>query len=413
VNIDRRVAILSLARAVETFSISFLIVVLPLFIASDRIHTDGLTAQEIVGMPITDELLIGLALSAAILISSMGQPVAGRVTDILHKRKIFMVIGLSLLAVSTPFYLVVESYTGILVIRIIQGIAGAFAIPAAVALINEYSIPNNNRGENFGIYNTFRMVGLGLGPIIAGVIVTEGPYAILGYTIPGIDAAFYFTVVFVVVALALVLLFIEDPPHTIGSDSSSKTIRDIIRTPEFELVLVFSFATFWLAASINVFSTLEVQVNERFNQTATWFGIQFAAAILANVIGQIPIGRASDVYRKRPFILAGFLLLIPSITLQGFVLTTLQMTGLRALQGISVALVFIPTLAYVGELAGSEQGGLYLSVVTSSFAFGLAIGPIAAGVLFTIGGFSLPFVVAGVCSLVGLCLVGILLPKDA
>lgn len=413
INADRRVLVLSLVRAAEMFGVSFLIVVLPLFIASDRIHADGLLGLSVLGFPVSEELLIGIAISAAILVSSAGQPLAGRLTDKTGNRTRYIILGLALLAITLPFYLVIESYWGVLLLRAFQGVAGALTIPTAIALVNEYSFADGNHGENLGFYNTFRLAGFGLGPMVAGAIISKGPYSLIDYTINGIDAAFYGAVFFALLSLGLVLLYIEDPDRDKSTHTQSdQSLRDVLNSPAFTTVLVFAFATFWLAASINVFSTLENQINARFDQTATWFGIQFSAAILANVLGQIPIGRAADRYRKKPFIVIGFLILIPSITIQGFAGSAVQMAFYRTIQGISVALVFVPTLAFVGELAGNERSGLFLSVVSSAFALGLAIGPLISGALYTLGGFSLPFVVSGVFSVLGLALVVRFIPTD-
>ncbi len=409
--LDERVLIVSFARAVEMFSLSFLVVVLPLFIAGEYISTKELLNMSFFGIKITNELLIGFALSAAILISSFLQPFIGRLTDKIKKRKLFIIIGFSLLLISTPFYLTIESYFGVLILRIIQGIGGAISVPAAAALVNDYSIESNNYGENFGFYNTFRLLGFGIGPLIAGVIVEQGPYKIYSYPISGIDASFYFVIISIFIALLLVLFFIKEPDENINN-TKNKKLNDIIHTQQFKIILILSFATFWLASSINIFATLEIQVNDRFMQGATWFGIQFSAALLANTLTQIPIGSITDKYNTKPFIIIGFIILIPAITLQGFATTSEQILILRIIQGISVSIVYIPTIAYTGKLGGSDSGGLFLSVLSSSFALGLAVGPLLSGILFTLGGFSLPFVFAGVFSTIGLIIIINYMPKN-
>ncbi len=409
---DKRVLIVSFARAVEMFSLSFLVVVLPLFIAGEYISINQLLHITLFGIQITEEFLIGIALSTSILISSLGQPIIGRLSDKIKNRKLFIIIGFSLLLISTPFYLTIESYFGVLVLRFVQGIAGAISVPAAAALVNDYSIESNNYGENFGFYNTFRLLGFGIGPLIAGIIIERGPYNVYSYSLSGIDASFYFVIFSVFIALSLVLLFIKEPEQNINKTQNNTDLKDIIHTKQFKTILILSFATFWLASSINIFATLEVQVNNRFAQGATWFGIQFSAALLANTVTQIPIGSIVDKYNTKPFIVLGFIILIPSITFQGFATTSEQILILRIIQGLSVSIVYIPTISYTGELGGSDSGGLFLSVLSSSFALGLAVGPLLSGILFTIGGFSLPFVFAGVFSTIGLLIIITSMPKN-
>lgn len=387
-----------------------LIIVLPVYIVSDQIILDYMTEKYIFGFPISEEFLIGVVLSTSIFVSAILTPYFGRVSDILQKRKILISAGLIALILSTPLYFYVQSYYAVLGLRLIQGVSGALIAPAALAMINGYA-QSSNLGESFGYYNTIRLIGFGIGPIIAGFILSQGPYTILSKQVSGIDATFYVMMLFMIIAFILLQFFVDEPEFKSHSTKTRESITTIIQKPEFKFVLIFALATFWLSASINMFATLENEINMRFDQTSTWFGLQFSAALLANIIMQSPVGKASDKYNKKPFIVIGFIILIPAITLQGFVTNSQQMIILRLLQGMSVALVYIPSLTYVGEISEYNTSGFFLSLMSASFSFGLALGPLASGILFTIGGFELPFVVAGLFSFFGLIVILILTPK--
>jgi MFS family permease len=412
VSFDKRILTVSLARGIDMFSISILVVVLPLYVAGDQIIIDYLTKKSILGFPISREFLIGVAFSISILVSAILTPYFGRISDKLQKRKIFISLGLILLIVSMPLYFYAQSYYTVLGLRLIQGISGALVAPASLAMVNEYAKDNNNHGESFGYYNTIRLIGFGIGPVVAGFVISQGPYTVFSKQISSIDATFYIMMAFIIIAFVLLQFFVDEPKFK--SDTSNKkqnSIRNIIHKKEFKFVLIFALATFWLSASINMFATLEHEINTRFDQSSTWFGLQFSAALLANIITQTPIGKASDKYDKKPFIILGFIILIPVITLQGFAMNSQQMIILRLLQGMSAALVFIPSLTYVGEISDSETSGFFLSLMSASFSLGAAIGPLASGILFTLGGFELPFITAGFFSLFGLIVIIMLTPK--
>jgi MFS family permease len=80
------------------------------------------------------------------------------------------------------------------------------------------------------------------------------------------------------------------------------------------------------------------------------------------------------------------------------------MLGARFLQGIAVALVFAPSLALAGDLAGEGQSGTTLSVLTMSFGLGVAVGPLASGFLFNVGSFQTPFTVGAALAVLALVL---------
>jgi MFS family permease len=135
-----------------------------------------------------------------------------------------------------------------------------------------------------------------------------------------------------------------------------------------------------------------------------FFSIQFGAVVIANVLFQIPVGRLSDEYGRKPFLVGGFLILIPSIFVQGVIFSPWLMLLARLLQGVAVAMVFAPSLALAGDLAKKGQSGTTLSVLTMGFGLGIAIGPLASGYLVGIG-FSVPFTAGAVLAVLGLILV--------
>jgi MFS family permease len=122
------------------------------------------------------------------------------------------------------------------------------------------------------------------------------------------------------------------------------------------------------------------------------------------VFFQVPVGRLSDEYGRRPFLLAGFVILAPSVLLQGIVLDPWLMLGARFVQGVAVACVFAPALALAGDLAGKGQSGTQLSVLTMAFGLGVALGPLASGFLVSYG-FAVPFAFGAALALVALVLV--------
>jgi len=401
VNYDKRIIAVSLARGIEMFSISILVIIIPLFIASDQIITENITNKTVYGFPLSKEFIIGVALSISIFVSAFLTPIIGKLSDKIQKRKLFIITGLVLLTVSMPLYLYIESYYSILGLRILQGISGALIAPVALAMVNEYSRETDTRGEGFGYYNSIRLIGFAIGPIFAGVIISNGPYNLYDITISGIDASFYIIILFIIISLLIFNYYISEPKRKTNNQNKKLSKKDVIFTKQFIIVLLFAFSTFWLSASINMFATLENTINTRFDQSTLWFSIQFSVALLANIITQVPVGKASDNKNKTMLILIGFIILIPTITLQGFAQSSLQMLILRLLQGMSVALVYIPSLTYVGEVSTTNNSGFYLSFMSASFALGLAIGPIVSGILYTVDGFYLPFVFAGLFSTIG------------
>jgi len=407
---DDRVFALAMARLADSLGNSFLVIVLPLYIASGEISLAGLEG-------FSTELLIGVVLSLFGLLNSSLQQFTGRASDRAGKRKAFILVGLVVFGVASALYPLASSYWAILALRAFQGIGAALTVPVTIALVNEYSADASQRGGNFGVFNTFRLIGFGFGPIIAGVLVTGGfsssevvTYQVAGVAVSGFDAAFAVAVAGAAVSFALVSWLVEEPERDDAAATDDLSVAILGRDQLLDPVFVVGVGTFFMATGIAIYATLQEVVNAALGQGPFLFSVQFAAVVIANVLFQVPIGRASDRYGRRPFLVVGFALLAPSVLLQGYVpefqalmpASILGVNGpavvmivLRLLQGVSVAMVFAPGLALAGDLARRGQSGTTLSVLTTAFGFGVAIGPLAAGYLVRFG-FATPFVFVAV-----------------
>jgi MFS family permease len=404
--LDARILSLAIARMVSALANSFLVVVLPLYIGSEAVRLPDATGSAVgvfgVGITLSVELLIAIVLSLFGFLNSLSQPLTGSFSDRTGRRKPFLLFGLALVATGSAGYLVFTDYLLVLAMRGLQGVGAAFSIPIAVALVNELS-DSEERGNNFGLFNTFRLLGFGTGPLVAGVVVAGGPYAVAGRPVSGFDAAFLIAVVGAAVSFALISLLITDPEPT---EAAGEDISIRVRGEDgwLDPVFALALATIVMALSIAVYAPLANVINDRLNQGSFLYSIQFGATVFANVLFQLPIGRLSDRYGRRPFLVAGFVLLLPTTLAQGLVTSSYAMIAARFLQGVAVAAVFAPSLALAGDLAREGASGSTLSLLTMGFGLGIAFGTLLSGILVSFG-FVVPFAVATGAGAVGLALI--------
>jgi MFS family permease len=410
--VDPQVLALALARMSESVGNSFLIVVLPLFIASDFVTGNS--------FGLTDVFITGFVLSIFGFVNSPLQPFTGRLSDRTGRRKVFVLFGLVLIAAASFAYSLASTYWQLVGLRVLQGVAGAFIIPTTVALVNDLAT-DGNRGSNMGTYNTFRLVGFGVGPIAAGGVIAAGPYSLSlplttgTLSMTGFDAAFYLAASTATLAFVLVLVLIRDPEVSADeseqSDPKGIAVLDPTGDQLLDPVFALGVVSFFMAVGIAVFATLGEVVNVKLEQGPEMFGLQFAAFILAQVLLQVPIGRATDFYGRKLFILVGTVLLVPTTLAQGLILDGTLLSGVvsgswfmftaRFLQGVAGAMVFAPALALAGDIARGGESGSTLSVLTMAFGLGVAVGPLLSGVLVA-WGVVVPFAFAAGLAAVGI-----------
>lgn len=375
---------------------SFLVIVLPLYIASDQVTGASLGLSE--------AALTGVILAIFGFFNAFAQPFAGRLSDRVGRRRVFVLGGLLVLAVFNCLYIFAGSYSTLVLIRAGQGLSAAFTIVASVALVNELST-RGNRGGNMGIYNSLRLVGFGTGPLVAGFVVSGGPYHVLGTSLTGYDAAFVVATLGALVGAGTVTLLVRDPAETTAAVGRVKlAVRARDDGHVLDPIFTLGLATLVMASCIALLASIEPAVNARLDQDARWFGVEFAVFILSLSAFQPVIGRMSDHFGRRVFILVGLVGLAPTTLAQGLVLTPWGMVLARFTQGIAGAMIFAPALALAGDLAKRGQSGLQLSVLTMAFGIGISVGQLVAG--FLVGfGFLTPFATGAALALLATLLV--------
>ena len=381
---DKRVLALALARMADALGNSFLIIVLPLYI------TSGAVGGSLFDLPTS--FVIGLVLALFGIASSAAQPLAGRLSDRMGQRKLFVLGGLLVFSVVNLAFVGVATYWQLVVLRVVQGAAAAFTITASLALVNEVS-RSDNRGGNMGVYNSFRLIGFGSGPLLASVLLEAGPFQVGGLAVTGFEATFGVAAGAALLSAGLVGLLVEDPESTASAHQRFNVQFWDHRRGGLDPIFALGLATLVMAACFALLSAIEPEVNARLGQGPVLFAVEFVALVAALAVLQPFVGRASDSWGRKPFIVAGLIGLVPTTLLQGFVTMPWELIGLRVLQGLAGAMVFAPALALAGDFARRGDSGAQLSVLTVSFGLGIAAGQLVAGT-FVQYGFAVPFVVA-------------------
>lgn len=375
---------------------SFLIIVLPLYVASD--HVGG----NVFGLPAS--LVAGVVLALFGIASSLAQPLAGRLSDVLGRRKVFVLGGLLVFGVINLSFAGATAYWHLFVLRVLQGLAAAFTITASLAIVNEVSLPES-RGRHMGTYNSFRLLGFGAGPLLASVLLETGPFVLPGgMHITGFEATFFMAGGAALVSALLVGLIVQDPAGTVPTKRRlALRVRDPVRGG-LDTIFSLGLATLVMAACFALLSAIEPEVNARLGQGPMLFAVEFVSLIASLAVLQPVVGRASDQYGRKPFILIGFVGLAPTTFLQGLAGAPWEMIGLRMLQGVAGAMIFAPALALAGDHTKKGQSGAQLSVLTVSFGLGIAFGQLTAGT-FVQFGFAIPFLIGALLAVGGTVLV--------
>ena len=379
--LNRVVFALSLARLADALGNSILFIVIPLYVA--KLPSPA--------FPLPQSVLVGILISLYGIVNAAVQPAAGALSDRLGRRKPLILIGLFIMGLTTLAFAYAGQFSHLLVLRALQGIGVALTIPASMALMAT-ATQKNTRGGSMGVYSTMRMVGFAIGPLIGGLLQTRF----------GFNAAFFVGAGLVFLGVLLVQAWVHEVPNPQPqTDTAPRSFRMFDRELMTAGILSLGVATFVMASAFSMMGTLENEFNARLGETVLAFSIAFSALTASRLVFQIPLGRLSDRVGRKPLIIAGLLLMVPSTALLGWSANTAQLTGLRVLQGLGSAGIAAPAFALAADLSKAGGEARQMSIITMGFGLGIAIGPLIAGIL-AVFSFQLPFVIGGLMSFIGI-----------
>lgn len=387
-NGNRIVMALSIARLGDAIGNSIFIVVIPLYVA--KLPSPWL--------PFPEPVRTGILISLYGLVIALLQPVFGAVSDRIARRKSFIIVGLVIMVVATFCFIFASRYADLVILRLVQGVGVALTVAGSIALMAA-ATQKATRGGSMGVYSTMRMAGFALGPLLGGVLQDHF----------GFHITFIVGTIFILFGLGLVLMWVYDPEQ-------NKTIEKQKRFQLFDKslleagILGAGLATLVMAIDFSMISSLENDFNQRLNQAAFGFGIAFSALMFSRLLFQIPLGRLSDHWGRKPLIIAGLILMAPSTALLGFVGSTAQFVGIRVLQGVASAAIAAPAIALAADVSRVGGEGRQMSIVTMGFGLGIALGPLIAGLLAT-HTFATPFLIGAIISIIVALVVLLYVPE--
>lgn len=366
--INREVLALSLGRFGDGIGNSLLFIVIPLYVVD-------LPAPL---FPFPETVRAGILISVFGLVAGLSQPLTGMLIDRLNRRKPFILAGLLLLTCATASYNFVDRYYLALVIRALQGFGLALTIPPTLALLNKSS-EQASRGGTMGVFSTFRVASLAVGPLLGGYVHDRYGFPMVFYTGAGC----------ILIGALLVQWWVKEV-----RDEQIQPFRIWDRSLYTNGMPALGFATFVMAGSFAMIAPLEQRMNTHLHETPTIFGVAFSALMVARIIVQFPLGRFSDRKGRKHLIVAGLALLSVATLLMGWAAAPWQFIALRVVQGIASGGIAAPVFALAGDLSRAGGEGRQMSIVTTGFALGISMGTLSAGIL-AVYSLALPFLVIG------------------
>ncbi len=351
----------------------------------------------------TPESLLGwLATSYTVLLAVMAI-VIGPISDKVGRRRILLA-GCSAMALVLYLHAVVSTFSSMLVVRALAGMAGGMLSGAAVSFVGDY-FPYNRRGWA----NGWIMSGMAVGQIL-GIPIGKILASSFGFRWP-------FLMFAITMTFATLLVFFFVPQPDVSRDQSRLTIGSVAKKYwkllDSRSVVVASASYFLMFLSIGIYVFylplwLESVVGISKTQTASLFLV----GGLANVVAGPLAGRVSDVLGRKPLIVTSCVGMGLVMVATTYLITNIWYAyALFAMAMIMVALRMSPLQSLMTALVPESRRGMLMSLAISTGQLGMSLGTGVAGAVYTRYGYTSNTVIGAIAILAMAVLVYRMLPE--
>src|SRR3990172_1075883 len=105
------------------------------------------------------------------------------------------------------------------------------------------------------------------------------------------------------------------------------------------------------------------------------------SSMLASTAVMPLVGKLSDTYGRKPFLIGGVALFVVASAATGAAQDIVQLIAFRAVQGLATGAIMASAFAAIGDLFEPAERGRYFGLFTGVFAVASVAGPLIGGFL--------------------------------
>lgn len=329
---------------------------------------------------------IGFAVAISTITGVFFKMPAGVISDIIGRRRT-MLIGLVFFAVIPFFYLLVDSYNTLLVVRFLHGFATAIYGPVIMAVVVD--IAGGKRAEMLSLFSSITIIGNLIGAPLGGFLL--GHLASGG----GQQLAHFHIIYGVVAALGMAALLAgiwasRGMAGKPGNGTGKSTVSAVINHFFHSLKNILTDRRIVVTSNMEGVENLAVGALEAFmpiyivmvlGYSEFQAGLIWGVQIFATVVAKPLMGKISDKHGRRPLLFWGMFVCAVPFAIVPWVKDYSILLLLSTVFGLGEAIVTSSSAAMVADFCREDNIGSAMGVFGTLYDVGHATGPILAGLL--------------------------------
>ena len=316
--------------------------------------------------------MLGIVFSSFALTMALFNPIVGRLSDRLGYKRL-IVLGLGFHIPVALSYIIATKSSHLILIRLAEGML--FAMVQTVSMAYAGSIASKDKeGSYMGVFNTFIYFGLGIGPLLGGILSD----------LFSIRMPFYAMAASMTVALFLVVFFV---PGEVGEEKEREYKELLKSLPPIKMVLRSSFMKGMIIYSFiislgqsGLFAFLPI-VTQREQISTGRIGILTSIIMLLAGLLQIPFGYLANIANKLLLVTIGVLLIAVDLAYIPLCSSFWSFLLLSVIAGLGGA-ICVPAASAMVVRGGKSLGlGFALGIFNLAMGLGMIAGPVLSGLI--------------------------------
>ncbi|MDP2649542.1 MAG: MFS transporter, partial [bacterium] len=321
----------------------------------------------VIGAPVS---VMGFIEGVAEATASLMKFVSGYISDKAQKRKIFVVAGYSLGAISKPLIGLAYAWPLVLFARIIDRLGKGVRTSARDSILLQ-NATSENKGLIFGFHRAFDSAGAVLGPLLA--------LFLLSVMNENIRLIFFLAFIPSAIGVLLLILFVKEKKHEEKGKSLKINFSWKILSPSFKLFFVISII-FALGNSSDAFLLLR---SKNLGFSTTLVVLTYVLYNLSQTIFSTPAGHLADKIGARRVFAIGLLVFAAVYFAFGIINNPIWIWIIFPIYGVYIAFTDGVSKAYISEFITEKESGTYFGIYQMGIALASFFASFAAGILWT------------------------------